>query len=255
MNYTVPMFAAALMAATISADAASVVVDWLVSEPGGTVSAFTLVDDANAAAATGSATITAGVGYPGLPTSRTFASGSWTTQPELQDTLTSDTTISALEFRVVPSLGFATYVINLQVPSNQPLIVVVGGLLKNSTSSTQGIEIAALSDLGAVPVTQQSTHAWSNGLTVLNQPTDWNPLTQVLSPTSVANGDSEFAIFEVGPISGANPRMSFTVPLGYAASIGDSIFIGMGKVIPEPSTAGLLLLGAGALAGRRNRRG
>jgi hypothetical protein len=237
-----------------SAEAASVVVDWLVAQPGGTVSSFTLVDDANAATATGGVAITQGLGFPGLPAGRSFPAGSWSTQPELTDTLTGDASIHGLEFRVVPMAGLASYNVNLQVPSNQPLILVVGGLLKTSTSATDAVTFAAFSDSGFVPVTLRSTNAWSNGLTILDQSVSWNPLTQILSTTAGADGDSQFAFFEVGPLAGGNARVSFAIPAGYGAGSGDSIFIGVGAVIPEPAAAGLLLLGAGVFAGRRSRR-
>jgi hypothetical protein len=250
-HYPKAITALITLAAVSSADAASVVVDWLVMQNGGAATAFTLLDDANGAGATGSVAVS--TGFPGPPTSRTFSSASWSTQPELTDTVTGDTSIGVTDFRVVPAGGQASYVINLQVPSNQPLILVVGGMLRNSTSATQYVEIAALSDSQTVPVTWRSTHAWSNGLTILNQGVSWNPLTQILSTTDGANGDSEFAFFEIGPIAGANARVSFAIPVGYASGTGDSISIGLGTVIPEPTMAGLLLLGAGAFAGCRNR--
>lgn len=250
-HYPKAITALITLAAVSSADAASVVVDWLLIQNGGTAAAFTLVNDATSATATGSVSIAKG--SPGPPTARTFSSASWSIQPDLTDTVTGDTSISVTDFRVVPAGGQASYVINLRVPSNQPLIVVVGGMLKNSISATQYVEIAALSDSETAPVTLRSTNAWSNGLTNLNQGVSWNPLTQLLSTTVGANGDSEFAFFEVGPIAGTNPRVSFAIPFGYASGTGDSISIGLGTVIPEPTTAGMLLLGAGAFAGRRNR--
>jgi hypothetical protein len=255
MKHYPKVIAALVMATAVSADAASVVVDWLVTQPGGTVGAFKLLDDAGTAAADGSMAVFAGQGFPGLPMSRGFAAGNWSAQPELTDTLTGDASISAMEFRVVPAGGLANYAINLQVPSNQPLIVVVGGLLRNSASATQQVGISAFSDLATAPVALRSTNVWSNGLIILNQSVSWNPLTQVLSTTAGADGDSEFAFFDVGPIAGPNARLSFTVPDGYVAGSGDSIFVGLGVVVPEPSAVGLLLLGAGAFVARRRRRG
>lgn len=254
MKYHSKAILALVAAAAGSAEAASVVVDWLVTQPGGTVSAFTLVDDANTATATGAVAITKGLGFPGFPASRSFSAGSWSTQPEVTDTVTGDASISGLEFRVVPMAGLASYAINLQVPSNQPLILVVGGLLRNSTSATDAVTIAAFSDSGFVPVTLRSTHAWSNGLTTLNQGVSWNPLAQILSPAAGADGDSQFAFFDAGPLVGGNARLSFSIPAGYAVGTGDSLFIGVGTVIPEPATAGLFVLGAGVVAWRRGRR-
>lgn len=253
MKHFSKAIAALTLTLTNPAHAASVLVDWLTTQAGGTAAAFTMVDDSNNATANGSVTLTAGIGVPGLPRSQPFAAGNWGTQPEVADTLTGDAGISAMEFRVWPSAGSASYVITLQVPANQPFIVAVGGLLQNSTSATQGVTLAALSDSGSVPVVLRSTNAWSTDLLQLNQGLSWNPLTQILSPASGANGDSQFAFFEVGAITGANPRLSFAVPFGYAAGSGDSIYIGVGAVIPEPATAGLLLLGTAACVGRRRR--
>jgi hypothetical protein len=241
-------------AAAGHAGAASVVVDWLVTRPDATASDFTLVNDANTATASGTVAFTKGVGFPGLPVTRFFAAGNFSTLPEWADTVTGDASFSGMEFRVVPVAGAADYAINLRIPSNQPLILVVGGLLKNNISATGRVEIAALSDSAFVPVTLRSTNAWSNGVMTLNQGVAWDPLAQVLSTTAATNGDSQFAFFDIGALAGANPRVSLAVPSGYAAGSGDSIFIGLATVIPEPAAAGLWALGAGLLAWRRSRR-
>lgn len=253
MKHSSKAILALVTAAAGSAEAASVAVDWLVTQTGATASAFALVNDANTVTASGAVTVTKGVGFHGLPATRNFQAGNWSTQPDLTNTATGDASISGMEFRVVPMAGAASYSINLQVPSNQPLILVVGGLLKNNISATGRVEIAALSDSALVPVSLRSAHAWATDLMVLDQGVDWNPMTQILSPTAAANGDSQFAFFDIGPLVGTDSRLNISIPSGYAASNGDSIFIGLGTVIPEPGTAGLFVLSAGFLAWRRRR--
>lgn len=250
-----PQTMALLMLATAgSADAASVMVDWLVAQPGGTPAAFTMLDDGGGAAVGGVLALTRGMAFPGLPMSRRFAAGEWSSPPEVIDSVTGVADLGAMEFRVVPSAGSATYRVDFRVPANQALVIAVGGLLRNGNSATGSVIIGAASDLGSVPVTLRSANAWSNGLTRLNQGVDWNPLTQALSTAAGADGDSEFVLFEVAPLAGENPRLSFAIPDGYGAGSGDSIFIGLGVVVPEPATAVLLLLGAAIGAGRRRRR-
>jgi hypothetical protein len=248
------MLVAMLMFATAgSLHSATVTVDWLVMQSGGTPSAFDLLDDHDTAVALGSLTVTSGVVAPGMPVYRGFASGHWTSQPEVIERISGDTVLSAVEFRVGPAGGLTNYLAEILIPANQAFVLAIGGMLKNNTSSTQAIGIEARSDSGASPVTLRSTSAWSNGFIILNQSTSWNAMSQVLSPAASADGDSEFAFFDVAPLVGPNGRLRLTVPMGYAADTGDSIFIGLGTAVPEPASACLLGLGAALLVGKRAR--
>jgi hypothetical protein len=231
--------------------AATITVDWLIMQTGGTAAAFNLLNDANAVAASGSLVAISGIAAK--PSAQIFSAGNWISQPVVLDSLSEDSSISALKVQVAPASGLCNYLLEIGVPSNQSLVVVVGGLLKNSTSATQGIGLQALSDSGQSEVTWRSMNAWSNGstTTILDQSAIWDPLTQIISAGTEANGESEFAFFEVGPIGGANSRLRFSVPEGYNAGTGDPIYIGLGTVIPESGGTVLLLLGGTVLLGRR----
>lgn len=231
--------------------AATITVDWLVMQTGGTAAAFSLLNDANAVAVSGSLMAISGVAAK--PSAQIFAASNWISQPVVLDSLSEDSTISALKVQVAPALGLCNYLLDIGVPSHQALVVVVGGLRRDSTSATQGIVLEAVSDSGQSEVTLRSMNAWSNGstTTILDQSALWDPLTQILSAGTEANGESEFAFFEVGPIGGANSRLRFSVPEGYNAGTGDAIFIGLGTVIPEPGGTVLLLLGGTVLLRRR----
>lgn len=56
-----------MLGATSAAEAASVVVDWLGLQPGGTPAALSLLDDGGGAAVGGALTVTRGMPFPGLP--------------------------------------------------------------------------------------------------------------------------------------------------------------------------------------------
>lgn len=242
-----------MLAAGQSIQAATMMVDWLVMQSGGSPASFTMLNDSNAAVAHGSLTIINGLAFTGLPANRTFAAANWTSQPDVSDSASNNTTISTLEVRVAPMGGLSHYFVDVLVPENQAMVLVIGGLLKTITSSTQTVEIAAWSDSGTSGVTLRSTNAWSNGLTICNQSVSWNPLTQILSPAASANGDSEFAFFDVAPVIGTNGKLRLSVPAGYASGTGDSLFIGLGTVVPEPNSLWVLALGAVFFLGRRTR--
>jgi hypothetical protein len=255
MQTSIPTITAVLLlAAGGSTNATTVMVDWLVMQSGGTAAAFNLLDDANAVAANGGLTLNNG--FAVTPASRIFAMESWISPPDVIDSVTEITTLNALQLRVAKDLGgLCNYSLEINVPSDQAFVVVVGGMLKDSTSATQTIGIEALSNSGTSAVTLHSMNTWSNGLIVLDQIPAWNPLTQILSTTTMPNGESEFVFFDVEPITGSNSRLRFSVPNGYTAGTGDSIFIGLGAVVPEPGSAWFLLLGAALIVGHRTRKG
>jgi hypothetical protein len=253
MKYSPMTVAVLIFVASSAAKAASVVVDWLKLQPGGTPAALSLLDDGGDAAVGGALTVTQGMAFPGLPKARGFAAGQWLSQPGVLDSMTGGADLSVMEFRVVPAAGAVSYRLDFRVPSNQPLIIVVGGLLGNGVPAVGSVFLEAMSDSAISPVVMRSGNAWSNGLIILDQGVDWNPLTQALGIKAGANGDSEFAFFDIAPITGDDPRVSIAIPDGYATGAGDSIFIGIGIVVPEPAVMGLLALGVGICAGRRHR--
>ena len=226
----------ASLAFTLTSPAATLMVDWLKLPGGSSPAGFQLLDDSNTVLGGGSLAVAQGISFPGLPAPRTLNSAFWTGTTGFSDSVTGLADVSAMEFRVAPSLaGQANYTIQLSVPAGRQLLLVVGDLFHNATASTAGISIAALSDSGSVPVTLAGMYGWNNGASSLTQNLAWDQPTGALTTTTGANGDSKLAFLEIGPISGLNPRLVLTVPQGYALGTGDSVIIGVGAVVPEPS--------------------
>jgi len=233
--------------------AAVTYVDWLeIPAPTGTT--FTLVGDGGSVVAGGKLTVHDGLSFGSLPSSLLLAGGFWELEPQFKDTLLEDASMRAMEFRVVPVGGVADYVIEFDVPNNQPFVLAVGNLLKNDISSTAGVAIAAFSGSGGVPIGWNGSFAWDSGVTALTQEVDWDPNTGYLSPTISANGESRMAFFTIPGMSGENPKIRLAVPNGYGAGLGESIYVGLGVVIPEPGTAMLGALGSLILLVRRRRK-
>ena len=224
----------ASLAFTLTAPAATVMVDWLKLPAGSSPGGFQLLDDSDSALGSGSLVIAQGVSFPGRPAPRTLNSAFWTGTTGFSDSVTGLADVSAMEFRVAPSAGQASYTIQLVVPAGRQLLLVVGDLFRNATAFTAGITIAALSDSGSVPVTLAGFYGWNNGASTLTQDLAWDQPTGALTTTAGANGDSKLAFLQIGPISGLNPRLVLTVPQGYAVGTGDSVIIGVGAVVPEP---------------------
>lgn len=231
---TIALAGIASLAFTLTAPAATLMVDWLKLPDGSSQSGFQLLDDNSAALGGGSLVIAQGQSFRGIPAPRTLNSAFWTGTTGFSDSVTGLADVSAMEFRVVPVSGQASYTIQLSVPAGRQLLLVVGGLFHNATASTVGISIAALSDSGGVPVTLAGMYGWNNGATSLTQDLAWDQPSGALTTTAAANGDSKLAFLQIGPISGLNPRLVLTVPQGYGAGTGDSVIIGVGAVVPEP---------------------
>lgn len=219
---------------SLSAPAATVMVDWLKLPSGSSPSGFQLLDDNSAVVAGGSLAIAQGVSFPNFPVQRTLNSSFWTSPIGFADSVTGLADVSAIDFRVAPVSGQANYTIQFSVPAGRQLLLVVGDLFHNATASTVGINIAALSDSGSAPVTLAGMYGWNNGATSLSQDLAWNQLTGDLTTTAAANGDSKLAFLEIGPLAGLNPRLILSVPQGYGSGTGDSVIIGLGAVVPEP---------------------
>lgn len=233
--------------------AAVTYIDWLeIPTPSGTN--FTMVGDSGAVVAAGKLTVHGGLAFGSLPSSLLLSGGFWGVEPPFRDTLLEDASIRAMEFRVLPVGGVANYVIEFDVPRNQPLVLVVGNLLKNSTSATAGVAVSAFSGSGSVPIGWNGSFAWDSGVTALTQEVVWDPDAGFLSPVTSANGESRMGFFTIPGIAGENPKIRLSVPDGYGSGAGDSIYVGLGIMIPEPGTALLGALGSLVVLARRRRK-
>ncbi len=217
-----------------SVQAAGVVmVDWLELASGGTNAAFSLTTDDGLPVASGALAILNGngVAYPSFPKTRTFNSEFWVGHSGFLDSQTGDTQVSAFDIRVAPIEQSASYSLTIDVPAGQELIIAIGGLFRNSTAGTGSINTTAT---GGV-VSFVTALGWDSGASQFDQELEWSALTGTL------------------PLSGPNPQLTFTVPNGYPFDSGDSISIGIGMVVPEPSIFGVAALSAAFLLANRRR--
>jgi hypothetical protein len=235
--------------------AASTVVDWLRLAPGATPGAFSLNDDDGGAAVSASLSIAPGGGFsfPGYPSSGELAAANWDSPPSFEDSLTGTPQVSLFNIRVVPQSGPANYRIDMTVPANTELIFAIGGIFADSTGATDSIIASAMTDSVAGVFTLVEMIGWSNGVKVNRQPLVWSESLSTLSTSSSSNGESGYAFLRLAPLSGANPRVSFSVPQGLGTGVGDEISIGVGFPIPEPSFP-VLLLSTALLGSLRRRR-
>ncbi len=246
----IPTFTLALVLVCATASRGATVVDWFDLAAGGSSTSFSLTADGGLPAATGALAIQSGKGisFPGFPSARTFNSGFWSGDTGFRDSLTGTDRVAAFDIRVAPQGGAAAYSLTFSIPAGREIVIAVGGLYRGPSGATQSI--VATSSGGVVSFVQ--TLAW-NGSDVFDQEIEWNAATATLATTLGSDGDSGIAFFRIGPLAGANPSLTFTVPMGYAAGTGDSISIGLGAVVPEPSALTLAGLGAALVLARRRR--
>jgi hypothetical protein len=245
---------AAALGSLPQAHAAAVVVDWFRLESAGSPAALTLVNDAGLPVAAGALVIASGKGisFPGLPANNVLNGGFWFADTGLADSGAGDARVGAFDIRVAPQNGSASYVLELTVPTGRELILAVGGLFHGAAGSTQSLELTAFSDSGSGAISLLQTIGWDNGSTAYDQEIEWDASSGTLSTTVGSSGDSEMAFLRIGPLAGENGRLVLTVANGYGVGTGDSLTIGLGQVIPEPSFLGLLSLsGVFLLVARR----
>lgn len=230
-------------------------VDWLDFATTGTPGNFLMRDDSGAQAAAGSLAVTTGMGvlFSGYPRARTLASGFWVTPPAFVDSLTGTTQVSGLDVRVVPENGVASYRVDLSVPAGVEMVLMIGGLFRDSGGATQSVIVSSTSSAGGMPVELLERSRWGNGITNFNQLLDWSEATRTLSTLPSSNGDSELAFLRIGPLSGSDPRVTLEVVGSFASGAGDEITMGLGRVVPEPAGFTLMAIGGMLVSVRRRR--
>jgi hypothetical protein len=235
-----PLVAVAL-AGSGTVQAAAVTVDWLELGNGATASSFALTGDTGLSVAHGALEIQTGKGisFPGFPTGRTFQSEYWSAPTGFLDSVTGDAVLRAFDLRVVPQAGSAAYTVKIDVPAGQELVFAIGGLFRDLVSATDSVAISA----GGGAMLLSQTVTWDGGTGSFDQDLEWNAASGTLSTTVGASGDSQFAFFRISSLAGPTPQLTFTIPNGYAAGLGDEISIAVGTVVPEPEWLGLIGLG------------
>lgn len=215
-------------------------VDWLTLENPGNPNQIRLVDQNSQLAASALLNISSGVSFPEFPKLTELGTDFWESPTGFENVKTMNETITGFNIRVVPQLGKASYELIINVPSNRELILALGDLYRDADASTQGMVVSVISDSGSYPVNLLNQFSWDSGAQALDQPLVWNGANQELSTSASSEGESNIAFLQVPSFLGANPQVKLSVPSGYAFGAGDSLFIGIGVVIPEPSTTSLL---------------
>lgn len=233
--------------------AASQILDWLELAPNPTTSSFELLDDALQSVAGGGLSISDGIAFPG-PVARTLEGGFWASDPGFVDSLHGDASVRGFEFRVAPLGGVASYSLELALTPGVPYFLMIADMFRSPDDATSDVMLTALSDTGGFTISYLGATPWSNGIKPLDQPVAWNEGTRTLATVAGANGESSPAFFQIAAPSGANPRLVIDFEDAYALGSGDAILVGLAVVIPEPSSAILLLASAAWLCLSRKRR-
>lgn len=250
MTTRILLIAAALLE---TASAASMAVDWLQYQNGGGPGGFSLANDSGIVSAGGKLVVGSGASMPGFPAGRTLNSQFWETAPQAGDSVLGNGTVSAFDVRVAPQAGAASYSIELSVPTGRGLVLMVGDLFSGAAGSTAGITLTAVSDTGSSTISLIEILGWDNGVKASNKGLLWNG-TDTLTTTGGADGDSKYAFFEIGALSGPNARIVLNIPEGYNQGAGESITLGLGLLpIPEPGISALACVGFCLLLRKRMR--
>jgi hypothetical protein len=228
--------------------AVTVIVDWYTTIDSPTPASIELRDSLDEVRALGFQTVNAGQSAPNRPLILTLAGSGFSADTGFEHVTFGDATVTGIEFRVGPTSvgGAVDYTIEFAVPPNEELFLAVGALRRDAFSATETVFVQAGSSTGAGQVSFLGQFGWTDGeFNTWNQPLLWDGATGGLSTSPQANGESGIAFFSVAPVTGDDPFVRFSVPVGYNFSTGESIFLALGAhPIPEPAHAALF----GALA-------
>jgi uncharacterized protein (TIGR03382 family) len=231
--------ATGVRAATFVTDAP---VDWLTLAPGRTH----LLTDTGSLGATLDVTLGSGVLLPTTPAPTTLSATFWTVPPPILDSVQGDRSVPAIDIRVLPVNGLASYAVELVLPFRSEFILAIGQLYSDPVAASGPVELisnptARLQYLGSF--------GWDNGVKPFDQPLTWDDAGQSLSPATGARGDSEVAFFLIDNAD----RVTISLPSAYGLATGDTVSLALG-VVPEP-TLPVLLLPALLVLVRRRREG
>lgn len=239
---------------------AVVVVDWFTIPDNASPASIALRDSLEETRAVGAQTVNSGEGAPNRPRILTLAGSGFSGATGFEHATFGDGTVTGIEFRVGPTTvgGAVDYAIEFAVPRNEALFLAVGALRRDAFAATETVFLEAGSSSGAGAVNFLGQSGWSDGeFNTWDQNLLWDGATGGLSTEPLASGESTIVFFSVAPATGDDPFVRFSVPEGYNASTGESIFIALGaEPIPEPAQAAFFaaLASMTALLFRRQRR-
>jgi hypothetical protein len=227
--------------------AATLQVDWL--EPGPGVDLISLADDGGAPAGVIGTVVNSGIGFPGHPAPRSFSALSWVSSPPFEDSLTLVADVDAVVMRVAPVAGAAAFVMEARLLPGESYVIMLGGFLTTPNGGTTGAMIQALNPGGTGAISLLAQAGYDDGTKAETGALSWDG--SFLSPVGGA-GESGYAFFAVDFANGGERSIRVTVPSANATGAGDDLVFAVGRVVPEPSSFILMLLG-GMLCFRRRK--
>ena len=234
---------------------AALIADWLAYTPGADRTHFSLNDDAGLVVAQAEVQLTMGTLAPLSPSAGLLQSPFWVTAPDFTDSLLGDATVATSKVQVSQQAGSVQYKLAMTGADLSGLYFAVGQLFSNGTAGTLQINIAAKTGGGTgVAVNFLGTNAWDNGIRLYDQALNWDGGLGKLSVSAGAIGESKFAFFQIATGSGPVTSLTFDIPSGYNAGLGDALEFALARPVPEPASVGLCLLGGVVFLCSRPRR-
>lgn len=216
-------------------------VDWL--ELGG--SGTTLHSDQGGPVGSLAIEVEAGLLLPGSPSGATLDQSFWVSTPSFINR-SGRADLSVFEIRLMPLANAASYRVNIILPGNHDVLLVLGQLFRDNLGASEDLRLSTEALPGPVQPEFLGSYAWDNGVVPFDQEVEWNLATNSLSPVPGASGESQLSFFRAERAR----VVTIEVPTSYASGSGDTIVFGVG-LVPEPSSTLLLLLGLPLLARRR----
>ena len=195
----------------------------------------------NSQATLDSLQITEGLLFPGFPQASFLDEMFWIDPLPVMEA----GGVSALDVRVAPISGNASYSFDVTWDTSEDVYLLVGQLFTGVSGATSPLQISDLTV--EAEIDYLGSFAWANSFDDFSEELVWDPITNSLSTLSTNDGDSAFALFRVSDGDGA----TFSIPSGFGVGTGDTISFAIGAApVPEPSVC-LYLFGALSLLVRR----